>query len=93
VVIGGLLPGDTKGRIASTSSIPRQPRYFVAGLTGVVTPSLTSETSVSYLLDWWYWKTADSFPQVPGTTGSLMVGGSYWHRVPAGLEQSQPEGS
>jgi hypothetical protein len=31
VDIGGLLPGDTKGRIASTSSIPRQPRYFVAG--------------------------------------------------------------
>jgi len=30
VDIGGLLPGDTK-RIASTSSIPRQPRYFVAG--------------------------------------------------------------
>src|SRR5271157_642339 len=38
VDIGGLLPGDTKGQIASTSSIPRQPRYFVAGLTGMVTP-------------------------------------------------------
>jgi len=75
VDIGGLLPGDTKGQIASTSSIPRQPRYFVAGLTGVILPTLTSETSVSYLRDWWYWKTAGSFPQVPGTTGSLMVGG------------------
>ena len=48
---------------------------FRGGLTGVVTPSLTSETSVSYLRDWWYWKTAGSFPQVLGTTGSLMVGG------------------
>ena len=75
VDIGGLLPGDTLGQIASTSSIPRQPRYFVVGLTGLLTPSLTSETSVSYMRDWWYWKTAGSFPQVPGTTGSLMIGG------------------
>ena len=75
VDIGGLLPGDTKGQIESTSSIPRQPRYFVAGLTGMVLPSLTSETSVSYLRDWWYWKTAGSFPQVAGTVGSMMVGG------------------
>ena len=75
VDIGGELAGDTKGQIASTSSIPRQPRYFVAGLTGMVTPSLTSETSFSYLRDWWYWKTAGSFPQVAGTTGSMMVGG------------------
>jgi hypothetical protein len=75
VDIGGLLTGNTKGKISSTSSIPRQPRYFVAGLTGMVTPSLTSETSVSYLRDWWYWKTAGSLPQVAGTTGSLMVGG------------------
>ena len=75
VDIGGLLPGDTKGQIASTSSVPRQPRYFVAGLTGMVLPSLTSETSVSYLRDWWYWKTAGSFPQVAGTAGSLMIGG------------------
>ena len=75
VDIGGLLPGHTKGQVASTSSIPRQPRYFVAGLTGVVTPSITSETTVSYLRDWWYWQTAGSFPQVPGTAGSLMIGG------------------
>lgn len=75
VDIGGLLPGNTKGQIASTSSIPRQPRYFVAQLTGVITPTLTSETSASYLRDWWYWKTAGSFPQVPGTTGGLMIGG------------------
>ncbi|MGA2268296.1 MAG: carboxypeptidase-like regulatory domain-containing protein [Bryobacteraceae bacterium] len=75
VDIGGLLPGDTLGQIATTSGIPRQPRYFVAGLTGMITPSLTSETSVSYLRDWWLWKTAGSFPQVPGTTGSLLVGG------------------
>jgi hypothetical protein len=75
VDIGGLMPGDTKGQVASTSSIPRQPRYFVVGLTGVISASLTTETNVSYLRDWWYWKTAGSFPQVPGTTGSLMVGG------------------
>ena len=75
VDIGGLLPGDTKGQIALTSSIPRQPRYFVAGLTGMVLSNLTSETSVSYLRDWWYWKTAGSFPQVAGTVGSMMVGG------------------
>jgi len=75
VDIGGLLPGNTLGQIASTSSIPRQPRYFVAGLTGVITPALTTETTVSYMRDWWYWKTAGSFPQVPGTTGSLMIGG------------------
>jgi hypothetical protein len=75
VDIGGLMPGNTKGLIASTANIPREPRYLVLGLTGVVTSSLTSESSFSYLRDWWHWGTAGAFPQVPGTAGAMEIGG------------------
>jgi hypothetical protein len=75
VDIGGELPGDTLGQIATTSSIPRQPRFLSVSLTGMVKSNLTTETNVSYLRDYWYWKTAGSYPQVAGTTGSLMIGG------------------
>lgn len=74
--IGGLLPGDVKGVPASTSNIPRQPRYLVTGLTGVISPNITNEGSFSYLRDWWTWLTASAFPQVPGTAAALELGGN-----------------
>ena len=74
--IGGLLPGHTKGQIASTSTVPREPRYLVLSLTGLITPRLTNEFSFSYLRDWWNWATAGAFPQVPGTAAALAIGGS-----------------
>ncbi len=74
--IGGLLPGDVKGQPASTSNIPRQPRYVVLGVTGVLTPNITNEANAGYVRDWWYWNTASAFPQVPGTSAALELGGN-----------------
>lgn len=76
VDIGGLLPGDSKGLPSSTASIPRQPRFIVFGLTGVITPSITNEASFSYLRDYWHWLTASAIPQVSGTSAALELGGN-----------------
>jgi len=73
--VGGLVAGNTKGVPASTYDIPRQPRYLVLSATGILTPSLTSESSFSILRDWWSWTTAGARPQVPGTAAALDVGG------------------
>jgi len=74
--IGGMLPGHTKGQIASTSMIPREPRYLSLSLTGVITPRLTNEFSFSNLRDWWSWATAGATAQVPGTAAALAIGGN-----------------
>jgi Carboxypeptidase regulatory-like domain len=76
VDIGGLMPGDVKGQPASVSNLPTQPRYVVFGLTGALTPMLTNELSLSYVREWWYWNTASAFPQVPGTSAALELGGN-----------------
>lgn len=73
--LGGLLPGDTKGQMVSTASIPRAPRYLLASLTGVVTPRITNEFSFSYLRDFWQWGTSGASPQLPGSAGALEIGG------------------
>lgn len=69
--IGGLEKGDTNGIPSPSGHKAREPRYFVANLTGALSPSLTSETSFSYLRDWWQWITAGALPQVSGTSGAL----------------------
>jgi hypothetical protein len=83
VDIGGLLPGDTKGVPTSRSSNPMQPRYWVAGLTGNITPNLTNDFHISYLRNDWNWIRA-GVPTgalgIPGgleveTTGSESIGG------------------
>ena len=76
VDIGGLVAGDTKGVPAAVANLPSQPRYLVADLTGSLTPTLTNETNVSYTREWWYWNTASVFPQVPGTSAALTLGGT-----------------
>jgi hypothetical protein len=76
VDIGGLLPGDVKGQPKSVANIPRQPRYFVLGVTGILTPNLTNEINAAYVREWWYWNTANVFPQVPGTSAALEIGGN-----------------
>jgi hypothetical protein len=76
VDIGGLMPGDVKGQPASVANIPRQPRYVVLGVTGLLAPTVTNEANVSYVRDWWYWNTASAFPQVPGTAAALELGGN-----------------
>jgi hypothetical protein len=76
VDIGGLLPGHTKAQPASAATIPREPRYVVLGLTGILSPTLTNEVNFGYLRDWWYWNTASVFPQLPGTAAALAMGGN-----------------
>ncbi|MGH9805341.1 MAG: carboxypeptidase regulatory-like domain-containing protein, partial [Candidatus Acidiferrales bacterium] len=41
-----------------TRTNPLEPRYLVGGLTGQITPTLTSETRVSWFRHWWEWATA-----------------------------------
>jgi hypothetical protein len=75
VDIGGILPGDVKGVPKVLSSIPRQPRYFVTGLTANITPYLTNDFHVSWLRDWWEWVSMPPFPQVAGIPAALVPGG------------------
>lgn len=73
VDIGGLLPGDVSGQPASTSPIPRQPRYLVLGLTGQLSSNLTNQLNFSYMRDWWKWITAGATPQLSGLGGALVI--------------------
>ncbi|HLY59952.1 MAG TPA: carboxypeptidase-like regulatory domain-containing protein [Terriglobia bacterium] len=75
VDIGGLLPGDTKGTLASASSNPQQPRYIVAGLTGTLTPTLTNQFTLSYLRNDWNWIRAGVPNGQLGIPGGLEIGG------------------
>ena len=73
--IGGLLPGDVSGSPKSAASIPRQPRYLVAGLTGQLKPTITNQFNFSFLRDFWQWNTAGATPQSTGTAAALQIGG------------------
>lgn len=75
VDVGGLLPGDTLGQPASASGFPVQPRYFVMGLTGTITPNLTNELHLSYTRNQWQYLRAGADPQLPGLIGALGIGG------------------
>src|SRR5712664_982540 len=75
VDIGGVLPGDVNGVPKVLSSIPRQPRYFVTGLTANITPYLTNDFHVSWLRDWWEWVSMPPFPQIAGVPAALVPGG------------------
>ncbi len=75
VDIGGLLPGDKLGQPASASSFPVQPRYFVTGLTGTITPNLTNELTLSYTRNQWQYLRVGALPQLPGLNGALAIGG------------------
>jgi hypothetical protein len=75
VDIGGVLPGDTFGVPSSSAPRPQKPWYWVAGLTGVLAPNLTSDFRVSYLRNFWQWSTAGGPPQLPGLGGALEMGG------------------
>jgi hypothetical protein len=75
VDIGGLLPGDKLGVPASQSSNPGQPRYWVAGLTGNLTPNVTNEFHINYLRNDWNWQRAGVPVGNLGIVGGLEVGG------------------
>jgi hypothetical protein len=73
--IGGVLPGDKFGVPASTAPRPQKPWFWVAGLTGTITPNLTNDFHVSYLRNFWQWATQGGPPQLPGLGGALEIGG------------------
>ncbi|MGN6592722.1 MAG: carboxypeptidase regulatory-like domain-containing protein [Terriglobales bacterium] len=74
--IGGFIAGDKLGTPVSVSNIPREPRYFVLGLTGQMTPNLTQQIHFDYLRDWWSWSTLGAPIQLPGQAdAALEIGG------------------
>jgi hypothetical protein len=81
--IGGLLPGDQLGVPKSTALRPLAPRYVVAGLTGQITPHLTSEFRFDWMRHWWEWATLrpsaipapQGFPQQNGLNAALSISG------------------
>jgi hypothetical protein len=73
--IGGVLPGDQFGVPASSAPRPQKPWFWVAGLTGTITPNLTNDFHVSYLRNFWQWSTVGGPPQLPGLGGALEMGG------------------
>jgi len=75
VDIGGVLTGDQFGVPASTAPRPEKPWFWVAGLTGTITPNLTNDFRVSYLRNFWQWATVGGPPQLPGLGGVLELGG------------------
>lgn len=75
VDIGGIAPGDKLGVPTSKSSDPAQPRYFVAGLTTNITPTLTNDFHWSYLRNDWNWIRYGVPNGQLGIPGGLEVGG------------------
>ncbi len=75
VDFGGLIAGDTKGQPASATSTPVNPRYFVTGITGTLTPNLTNEFHFSYTRNQWQWLRAGAVPQISGIDGAVGIGG------------------
>ena len=55
VDVGGVVAGDTLGQPATASTTVDRPRYFVGGITGTITPSLTNQFHFSYLANDWQW--------------------------------------
>ncbi len=82
VDIGGLLKGDTLGQPASASTTINQPRYFVAGLTATLSPTLTNEFNFSYLRNQWQWLRAGAgIPQYPGLGAPVAINGDANHNT------------
>jgi hypothetical protein len=76
--IGGALPGDTLGNPVAKAPRPQMDSYFVAGLTGSITPSVTNDFRFAYLRQFWQWGTAGAPPQLPGLGGALEFGGESY---------------
>jgi len=63
------------GQPKPTSLRPLQPRYVVGGVTGQLTPHVTTDIRFNWLRHWWEWSTQKPFPQVQGTAAALAVAG------------------
>ena len=75
VDIGGALPGDTFGVAAASAPRPQKNNYFVAGLTTVISPTLTNDIHFNLTRNFWSWSTNGAPPQLPGLGGALEIGG------------------
>ncbi|HLJ45155.1 MAG TPA: carboxypeptidase regulatory-like domain-containing protein [Bryobacteraceae bacterium] len=74
VDVGGLL-GGAAGQYVSYAPRPQKPWFFVAGLTGTITPNLTNDFRFSYLRNFWQWNTQAGPAQFAGLGGAIEVGG------------------
>lgn len=59
----------------STRVNPLEPRYFVVGLNGQITPKLLTETRFSWYRHWWEWGTQAPIPQATGTAAAIQMAG------------------
>ena len=75
VDIGGIVGNDVRGVSKILSTIPRQPRYLVTGVTSNLTQSLTNDVRLSWLRDYWQWISLAPFAQLPSTTAAALVPG------------------
>jgi hypothetical protein len=71
--IGGLTKGCQKGVPCNTASRPLQPRYFVTGLTGRITPNLINEFHFNWLRHWWEWSVTGAHTPVLPTSLSDAI--------------------
>jgi hypothetical protein len=71
---GGVLPGDKLGDPAPASSTPLKPRYFVAGVTGNLSPNVTNEFHFSYTRNYWRWNRVGGIPYISGIPDGLEFG-------------------
>ncbi len=72
--IGGILGGST-GQAVATAPRVQKPSYWVAGLTTIITPTLTNDFHYSYLRNYWEWGTDGAPPQFSGLGGAVEIGG------------------
>jgi hypothetical protein len=73
VDIAGFVKGNPRGQAITTASIPVEPRLVTARLTGQIQPTLMNEFIFGYQRNWYALKRVRAFPQVPGTTGALLI--------------------
>jgi len=73
--IGGALPGDTLGNAVAKAPRPQNDSYFVAALTGSITPAITNDFRFAYLRQFWQWGSSGAPPQLPGLGGAVEFGG------------------
>ena len=73
--IGGIVGNDVRGVPKILSTIPRQPRYLVTGVTSNFTQYLTNDVRLSWLRDYWQWIDLPPFAQVPSLTPAALVPG------------------
>ncbi len=73
VDIGGITPGASKGVPKATSKEPLQPRFYVLGLTGRLSPAVVNNFRFDFLRHFWEWKRIQPFPQLPGLGAALQI--------------------